>query len=194
MFSELEACNTWECVNSFASWIAAIGTIFVSSLALWLSWRDSLIRVKATFDYGLVPGDDPMVLDTPVYILEFTNVGRRPVTITNYEWKLRRWHLVFKYKRWFSFPHLESNLGDLCSSFPLELHEGRTGHIFHAKSFFETIEEKESFLFAKNPAVALFRMSDVKISLKTTAGKEIDVKIPFRVRRHMVKQYLKQKT
>jgi hypothetical protein len=194
VFSSLNACTTWECVNSFAAWLAAIGTILISGLALWLSWRDQLIRVKASFDYGLVPGDDPQVLNREVYILEFANIGRRSVTVTNYEWRIRRWPLIWKYKRWVTFPQLESGLGSLCSRFPVELQDGKAGHIFHKASFFNELDDKESHLFASSSLFAFVRIFDFKIVLRTTTGKDINVDIPFRVRKNIWHRYRKTKT
>jgi hypothetical protein len=51
----LPACDTWNCVNSFAGWIAATGTILVSLLAIWFSIKDKILRIKSSFDAGLIP-------------------------------------------------------------------------------------------------------------------------------------------
>lgn len=195
LFTNLDACTTWECINSFASWLAAIGTIIISGLALWLSWRDNLIRVKASFDYGLLPGEDPRVLDREMYVLEFTNIGRRTVSLTNYEWRIRRWSWVWKYKRWITFPYLDSEIGHLCSKFPVELHDGKAGHIFHKASFFNELEVKDNYhLFARSKAIAFIRIFDFQIVLKTTTGKEIRVYIPVRVRKNIWHRYVKERS
>jgi hypothetical protein len=80
----IDPCKTWECINSFANWLAAIGTIFAVVVALWLSIRDRSINLKATFDLGMVPTDDPTILDQQVFNLSFTNYGPRTVHVDNF--------------------------------------------------------------------------------------------------------------
>lgn len=194
MFSEIAVCKTWECINSFASWISALGTILISGLALWLSWKDRLIRVKALFDYGLIPGENPTVLNKKVYILAFTNVGHRTVTITNYEWKIRRWPKIWRWNRIITFPYMDPVLQHMCSKFPVELSDGKEGHIFHNDTFFEDIEIREDHLFSSSKFIAFIRICDFKMVLHTTTGKIVSVHIPFRVRKNIWNRYNKSKT
>ncbi|HHX8330657.1 TPA: hypothetical protein ACVOYW_004448 [Vibrio alginolyticus] len=73
----METCNTWECFNSFASWLSAIGTLLVSGIALWLSVRDRFIRMSNRFSLGVLANGGE--LNMKVFVLEFTNIGVRPV-------------------------------------------------------------------------------------------------------------------
>lgn len=191
MFSELSGCSTWECINSFASWVSALGTILISGLALWLSWKDRLIRIQAIFDYGLIPGDNPSVLNREVYILSFTNIGHRTAIVTNYEWKIRSLPRIWKFYRCITFPHLEPSLQYLTTKFPLELTTGKEGHIFHKSTFLEELEEREKHLYTSSNWLAFYRIFTFKLVLKTTVGKTIYAKIPFRVRKQIWKKYKK---
>ena len=90
LMDTLQACDTWGCVNSFADWLSAFGTILVSSLALWFSMKERILRLKCSFDIGLVPGSERLILNQQVFILSFTNIGLRPVTVTNFRLRYGR--------------------------------------------------------------------------------------------------------
>ncbi|NQU81564.1 MAG: hypothetical protein HQ543_08600 [Bacteroidetes bacterium] len=179
-----------EYVKDLATIISAIGTVIIAGIALRLSWKDRLLQVMAGFDYGLIPGDDPLVLDRKVYILSFTNVGFRTVIISNFEWKIRNFPPLFwKFSRVATSPHLERTLASLCTNFPKELTQGQIGHILHKASIFEELNIKEEFLYPASKCLAFYRILTFKIVLKTTVGRNINVKIPLRVRRYILKQY-----
>jgi len=190
---ELSSCATWECINSFAPWFAAFGTVLVSGIALWLSWKDRLIQVNARFSYGLIPSADPDVLDREVYILEFINVGSRTVTITNYEWRIFSSFNLFRRIRYFTFPHRDAELGSLCSMFPVELSDGKQGQVFHKIEFFEELEHSDDHLFSQTPSIAFFRIFTFTMILSTTVGKKVKVTIPFDVRVNIWQRYLSMK-
>lgn len=191
MFDSIQSCLTWECINSFGSWVAAFGTILISALALRLSWQDRLIRVNAKFDYGFVPTGVSTNLNQAIYVLEITNIGRRVVTLTNYEWIIRRYPKFWRPMRVFTFVQMDEDLQHLTSKFPLELTDGQQGLIFHKDTFFEQLDEKEKFLFSNSRYKAFLRIFDFKIVLSSSGGDRIKVKIPFRVRRNIWSRYLK---
>ena len=138
-----------------------------------------------------MPLDNINVLNNEVYILSFTNIGHRMVTVTNYEWRIRKWPIIWKSNRLITFPYMDESLGHLCSKFPVELSDGKEGHIFHKGTFFEDLEIKENHLFSSSKFIAFMRIFDFKLFLRTTTGKIIDVYIPFRVRKH---KYITTKT
>jgi len=187
----LPDCSTWECINSLASFLSAFGILLISGLALWLSWKDRLILIESNFDYGLIPGENANVLNREVYILSFTNIGHRTAIVTNYEWKIRCFPKIWKFYRCFTFPYLESSLKYLTSKFPLELTTGKEGHIFYKSTFFEELKDKENHLYSSSKYLALYRIFTFKLVIKTTVGKTINVKIPFRVRKHIWNKYKK---
>jgi hypothetical protein len=192
MFENIEACTTWNCVNSFALWISAIGMVAISSMTLWLTIKDKILRLSSIFDNGVLPGDDGKTMNRDVFILSFTNIGSRPVTVTNYRWIIR--HSFFKKKYSFGFPHLDQTVGRFCTKFPSELTDGKEGHVFHNYTYFSDLEEPEKMLFANNWFAAIWRIYNFKLQIMTTVGKKFSVKIPFRVRRLIHKQYKKYKS
>lgn len=189
MISGLAKASTIELINTLASVFTAIGTVAVSAIALWLTWKDRVIQVKGIFDYGLVAGNNPDVLNQEVYVLSFTNIGCRTAVATNYEWHIRKFPMFWRYIKCFTFPYMEPSLGHLCSKFPLELGSGKEGHIFHKYSLFADMEDKENFLYPSAKALAFYRIFTFKIVVKTTIRKDIKVDIPLRVRKHLWKRY-----
>ena len=185
LFASISPCMTWECINSFGNWLSAIGTILISSLALWLSVKDRLIHVSAELNVGIVPSNNPLVLDTRVYILSFTNVGIRPVTITNH-----CWFLPFSKGVIFLMPHMDLVVGILCSKLPLELTDGKEGHAFYPYDFFSRLDEPEKILFHKNRLIAWIRIHFFKVRISTTVGKRLNVKVKPAVRRQLWQSYI----
>ena len=194
MIPELTECKTWECINSFSSWLSAIGTILISGLALWLAWKDRLIRVRAYFNFGLTVGENPNLLNKEVYILEITNIGHRTATITNYEWRIRKWPSFWRWNRFITFPQMDREVQHLCSTFPLELTDGKKGMVFHKGKFFEDLDDHEQHLFPSSYMKAFVRIFDFRMYIQTTTGKAIKAHIPFRVRKYIWKSYLKFRT
>ena len=79
---------TWECVNSFANWFSAFGTIAAVWTALHLARRDRQIRLQvyAGHRHIVAPGTDRHLsehLDVGI-----TNIGYREAQIVNIGWKV----------------------------------------------------------------------------------------------------------
>jgi len=178
------SCATWECINSFAAWLSALGTILITGLALWLSVKDRMVNVKAVLSLGLVAGNDPRLLDTPVYALSITNVGPRPVTVTNHYW-----YLPFVKGLVVLLPQMDPELGGLCSRLPFEITDGKEGHAFYPCDFFSKLDEPEKFLFHKNPLTAWLRIHFFKVRIATTIGKRVKVTVQRPVRQKLWRTY-----
>ena len=186
----MEACNTWQCLNSFAPWLSAFGTILISGVALWLSVRDRFIRLKANYSGSLIPSYDPMKLDTYAYVLDFVNVGAREVHVTNFEWHWK--HSPFlKKQRSIIQPYLDERVARLCSKFPMRLGDGETARIFFASDFIEKLDEPDVFLFSTSSMKAFFRIFTSEIYLCTSVGRKIKVKMKSGMRREIWRRYKK---
>lgn len=182
----MEPCNTWNCINSFALWISAIGTVSVSALALWLSIRDKYIRMSNRFSLGLIGGEDPMVLNRKVFVLEFTNIGVRPVTVTNYKWKI-----PLTNNKGFSvtFPQMDHRVTALCTKLPIELTDGKSGQLFHTNDFFSGINKPEEFMYPRRKLLAFIKIWFFRIYISTSIGMDIPVKVDRAVRKSLWKEY-----
>ncbi|MCR9873585.1 hypothetical protein NB614_02940, partial [Vibrio parahaemolyticus] len=177
----METCNTWECVNSFASWLSAIGTLLVSGIALWLSVRDRFIRMSNRFSLGMLTNGGK--LDMKVFILEFTNIGVRPVTVTNYKWRIplngsRKSSII-------TFPQLDPRVSTYCSKLPMELTDGKSGNIFHTDDFFINRDDPEAFLYPKNKLKAFIRIHFFKVFICTSVGDNVPVRIDRNLRKRL---------
>ncbi|MFN8967739.1 MAG: hypothetical protein ACK5XR_03135 [Pseudanabaena sp.] len=184
----MESCNTWQCVNSFAPWIAAFGNITISGLAYWLSVRDKVIRVDSRLSIAQLAGNDPTTLNRRAYQISFINIGARPVTITYFEWHHKS-HPFGRLHRKMTFPHLDQRFSLLCTKFPAKLTDGEQGQVFHPIDFFKSMDTSADFLFAENAFIAFYRISTFNIFLTTSVGKTKKVKITRGLRNEIWKQY-----
>ncbi|EIA1794438.1 hypothetical protein [Vibrio harveyi] len=184
----METCNTWECFNSFASWLSAIGTLLVSGIALWLSVRDRFIRMSNRFSLGVLANGGE--LNMKVFVLEFTNIGVRPVTVTNYKWRIplngsRKSSVI-------TFPQQDPRVAAYCSKFPMELTDGKGGNLFHTDDFFLNRDEPEKFLYPKSKFKAFVRIYFFKIFICTSVGEDISVKVDRNLRKRLWHEYLEK--
>lgn len=186
----METCNTWQCINSFAPWLSAVGTITISGIALWLSLRDKFIRLRSNFSGGLIPSYDPQKLDTYVYILDFVNIGAREVKIVNFEWHSRKLP-VFKKIRSVIHPYQDDRVARFSSKFPVRLKDGESGQIVFANDFIEVLEQPELFIFSKNSVQAFIQIFSSNIYLCTSVGKKIKVTMKTGIRKELWNKYKK---
>ena len=80
--------ETWRFINSFAPWLAAIGTVVAVITALYLARKEARIQlnVRALIRCEVIPGTD--LGPGPNYLsVEVSNVGRRAATVTHIYWK-----------------------------------------------------------------------------------------------------------
>jgi len=97
--------------------------------------------MQATFDTIVTVGDKPMVLDRHGFMLYYTNIGPRPITVTGHSWRLpfQRRQLVFT-------PQYEPGTAHLHSKLPVEITDGKSGHVFYKQNFFSELEQPEMAL------------------------------------------------
>lgn len=184
MFEGIAPCSDWQCINSFALWISALGTFSVSAIALWLSLRDRYIRIKADFSMGLVGGDDPLLINKKVYILAFANVGTRTVTVTNYEWRF-----PFQKSKFITFPFMDRAVAHLCTKLPAELTDGQSGNLFHAEHFFREMDDPTRMMYPDSALLAFARIYGFRMYINTSVGKKVKVKVHRGLRKALWKEY-----
>lgn len=80
--------ETWEFVNSFAPWLAAMGTTAAVVTSLYLARRAEQIRLEIQAGERIVvqEGDNPENRPS-LFWVNATNLGRRQATITTLYWK-----------------------------------------------------------------------------------------------------------
>jgi hypothetical protein len=143
-----------------------------------------MVNMRAELDVGLVPGTNPTVLDQQVYALSFTNIGPRPIIVTNHFWTLPFFKGVI-----YLMPQMDRQLGPICSKLPLKLTDGKEGHAFYARDFFSKLDEPEKVLFHKNRLVAWLRIRFFRVYISTTLGKRVKVTVKPAVRKTLWRIY-----
>lgn len=80
--------TTWEFINTFASWFAALGTFLAVVTSLYLARRDMVIRLAVNAGIRkIVLSGQPIVSGQDVVSINVTNVGRRGASVTGIFWK-----------------------------------------------------------------------------------------------------------
>jgi hypothetical protein len=78
--------SQWELINSFANWLAALGTIGAVIVALYLANRSTYPRAKITIGQRLIIESGSQ--ETPEYIFfQIVNIGQVPLNIVQIGWK-----------------------------------------------------------------------------------------------------------
>lgn len=107
-------------INGFSGWLSGLGTLLAVIVSLWLSRRDSRVRLKVHVGIRKILVERKIyerLAEEPDFLLiAVTNVGRRVVTVTGLLWKNR---LVPR--RWLFQMPAEAPLS---AQFPVQLHDG----------------------------------------------------------------------
>lgn len=174
----LKPCLDWNCINSFADWVSAIGTIFISGVSLWLAYKDRLIRIDGAFDVGMIPSDtyNNNILDRNVFILSFVNIGRRKVKIENFKICLKVG--LFKKNYAYLFPQYEASLKLINPQFPIRLDEMEKANVFFDENFFINLQfNNNQHIFHKNTLITWYRLKTAYFLLDTSIGEQIKIRI-----------------
>lgn len=192
LFSNLKPCDTWNCINSFALWISAIGMVFISSVSLWLSVKDKLVRIKGEFGTGLIPSDlinNSLTLDRKVYILKYVNIGIRKVKINSIKICVKN---IFSSSSYFAInPQLEKSLESLNKQFPILLDEMEDNNLIFDINYFINLNNNP--LFHKNKIITWCKINTTYLILVTSIGIEIKIKFNKDAKKYLWEQYIKLK-
>lgn len=135
----MEPCTTWQCFNSFALWISSLGTVLISAVSLYVSYRAysyarnrdvPVISTKITA--GIIP-TSPQALQ---FIgVEVVNTGHRKVIVSGYSWLFKDFRGPGKQ----IVSHVAVNQHTaLSSKLPCELDEGQKSLFFNPFDMFST--------------------------------------------------------
>ncbi|MFQ5852936.1 MAG: hypothetical protein ACE5JU_20440 [Candidatus Binatia bacterium] len=122
--------ETWKFINSFAPWLAAIGTVAAVITALYLARKDARIqlKVRALIRFVAIVGTD--LGPGPDYVsVEVSNVGRRVATVTYIYWKTG----IFRKKNYvWLVPQ-----NPYSANIPVKLHDGEQATFMDLMTQFE---------------------------------------------------------
>jgi hypothetical protein len=108
--------SEWDFINSFSSWLSAIGTLAAVWVALYLAKRATAQKAKVSVGHRVLiqPGAKGPIPEFVVF--NIINTGERPLRITQIGWKVGLWkkrHAVQLYD------------DSLSSKLPVELAHGQ---------------------------------------------------------------------
>jgi hypothetical protein len=143
-----------------------------------------MINMRARFDTALTPGSNPAVLDREGFMLSYTNIGPRPITVVGHAWSL-----PFKHYQLFFMPQMDREIAHLCTKIPVEITDGKAGHLFYKLNFFSELDQPEAALFHPNRAIAFLRIFFFKIRISTSVGKRVRVHVTRNARKRLWSLY-----
>ncbi len=82
--------ETWEFINSFAPWLAALGTISAVVVSLLLALRTTKIKLKTKAAIYNIVAPGQRVSDSPEYVqIQVVNHGFRDATVNGIMWSYK---------------------------------------------------------------------------------------------------------
>ena len=138
--------SDWRIYNSFAPWIAAIATIFISSIALWLATKDKYIRLKLNMSIAYYTGPNYNPTLKQMISISILNKGIRKATINNLGFYINS-------KTYQMLP----SKNHLNSEYPITLSDGESANYYLENSDF--LEVMNRFNNGKLKGIKIFTMS-----------------------------------
>lgn len=79
--------ETWKFINTFAPWLAALGTFTAAATALHLARRNTriILHIEASWGVEILEEEDPIEFKTCLTI-RLVNDGPRDITVTEADW------------------------------------------------------------------------------------------------------------
>ncbi|VEG92082.1 hypothetical protein [Legionella spiritensis] len=188
--------NIKDIINPTIQSISAIGTLIVACIALWLTIRDSILRVKANFSSSILPSvSDPQTLNRYAYTINITNIGKREAIIN----PGILWHIhLFSKKKYIvdvSYMFNEFKEFNPKNNSNFSLKDGQNLNIFYSPEIFFEMEvnnKKNTFIFRKNKLVTYFCIYTFRAYIKTSLDKKIKIKASLKFRNNLRKEYLSE--
>jgi hypothetical protein len=80
--------SSWEVINGFANWFAAIGSLAAVAVALYLANRSNKPTAKVSVGHRIVVGPGSKKPYPEFIVFEITNTGDRPIRVVQIGWKV----------------------------------------------------------------------------------------------------------
>jgi hypothetical protein len=194
----ISACESWTCINSFAPWLAAIGTISTLVWTIRIATNDRRPRVRAS--NWVLMTKTPTVLGpsgtatlstpdfTPFFEAQVVNIGQCPVIIDACSWLIQLdWstRLVLK-EHQSSSPLVQAEQ----STLPSTLKYGeRSKFIF---DIFTLPPPTHALHGVSFKCAAWIRVQSLKFEIRTSVGQYIRVKADSEIKKRVWQEYRRQ--
>jgi hypothetical protein len=190
---KIESCTTWQCINSFAPWVSAFGTLCVSIISLWLSIRNQCVRMNVWFAVRKVDYDEKL---KGVYIINLVNIGLISFIPTHCGFRFQPYPFYRK-KEYIIDIWNDKNVSlNGCEKFGSEFTTGKHAQIvcpiYISNDIFKTTLEENPF-FIENTLLALWRVMTLEIFISTSIEKKFNAKIVKGTRCAIWKLYKERK-
>lgn len=179
--------DTWKFINSFAPWLAAMGTIAAVIVSLYLARRDRNIRLSvnakicAIVEIGGTPDDVEEVL-----VISATNIALRRARLTSFYWKCG-------YSRKHTYIQLPPSTQDSNSTrLPADLLDGAEANWVIPLGQFEiAIDKLFSTWFSKK--LPRIHIGNLKIGAFISTGDSFERRVEKHLKRWIISKYREQK-
>jgi len=170
--------TTWQFINSFSSWLSAIGTVAAVIVALYLARRDKRIRLQVSAGIRLIVTQGIKGKHPDFLTIRVTNIGHREAQLTNIGWKVgffRKKHAV------------QTTMRDgISSDLPVRLKDGEEAS-YYIPLDNRNINWMEDFVkdfMSKYPTII---SRSIKIIADTSVGTKFESRIEKGLRDRLVK-------
>ncbi len=121
----------WEFINSFAPWVAGIGSIAAVIVSLYLASKYQSVRIKVYSNISTLFASNDQSGDQKIVLINITNIGFRPATINS---------ITIKYGVFKKNTFLTRNVNyDHNVNFPFEIKSGASRDLIIKLTTFEGI-------------------------------------------------------
>lgn len=124
----------WKFVNSFATWVSALGTLLAVIVALYFSRKDKFIKLKVEMNVLVLVGPD-FPQSPEKIVVSVTNTGLRKAIVTGIGGtigSLKKNH----------FQIIPIPNDGISGKFPVTLDEGESASFYFPVNFFKDISKK----------------------------------------------------
>jgi len=173
----------WRFINSFAPWVAALGSIFASFVALHLARRDSRPRLEVSaFISGCITHSGHGVVDysQASFILSITNTWRRPTIVDRINWQVG----ILKRKP-YALPIPESIL---VATLPKRLNDGETVQLISPLSIFLKDISPAYQSIWKSRVLRNLRLQRMRVEIHTSINQSFYCTLPSHLRNIMIRE------
>lgn len=183
---KLDACTTWMCFNSFASWLSAFITIAISGSALVISIRAYQYAKKKDVEKLKISLGTYLISTTEgaenVFIIHVVNTGHRKVHINGYVWLAKGpFQPGMKLITWI----IKNKITSLSSALPTELDDGGDARYISELTIFR---DRPEFLFNRSFIAAWFWINSLSLRVDTTRESH-QIRAPKDIRKYLWNQY-----
>ncbi|MFC1650571.1 hypothetical protein ACFL2X_03275 [Candidatus Latescibacterota bacterium] len=159
--------STWEFINTFAPWFAAIGTLAAVIVSLYLARQDRRIKLKVSAGHRMLVTEGQQGKSPQYIVISVVNVGHREAKVTGIGWEVGLRKKISAYQ---TVPR-----DGLSSTIPVKLEDGdEANYYIPLQGELKWIESFNNDILKPHPK---FNLIFTKVVVFTSIGKVFKSKI-----------------